>query len=127
MYVLLDLIKYHSTTSSFDLWMWKGECNIFALVFFFLKLIGSQSTLPLAFEAIDTSGQTLTKNVTKLLDIYKQTKKIIAYVKDEGFNLNIIATTLKSIVNCDLLNLKENFQRTCFGHVFSETCQHATT
>jgi hypothetical protein len=72
----------------------------------------------LAFEAIDTSGQTLTKNVTKLLDIYKQMKKIIAYVKDEGFNLNTIATTLKSIVNCDLLNLKENFQRTCFGHVF---------
>jgi len=81
----------------------------------------------LAFEAIDTSGQTLTKNVTKLLDIYKQTKKIIAYVKDEGFNLNTIATTLKSIVNCDLLNLEENFQRTCFYHVFSERCQHATT
>ncbi len=81
----------------------------------------------MAFEAIDTSGQTLTKNVTKLLDIYKQTKKIIAYVKDEGFNLNTIATTLKSIVNCDLLNLEENFERTCFCHVFSERCQPATT
>jgi hypothetical protein len=35
LYVLLDLIKCHSTTSSFDLCMSKGGCDIFALVFFF--------------------------------------------------------------------------------------------
>jgi hypothetical protein len=81
----------------------------------------------LAFEAIDISGQTLAKNLTKLFDIYEQMKKIIAYVKDEGFNLNTITTTLKSIVSCDVLNLEENFQKTCFGHAFFIACQHATT
>jgi len=29
--------------------------------------------------------------------------------KDEGSNLNIITTTLKSIVSCDVLGLKESF------------------
>jgi hypothetical protein len=60
----------------------------------------------LAFETIDTRGQTLAKNLTKLLDIYEQTRKIIACVKDEGSNLNTTTTTLKSIKSCDVLNLE---------------------
>jgi hypothetical protein len=40
------------------------------------------------FEAIKTTNQTLTKNLTKLLDQYQLSKKIIAYVKDEGSNSN---------------------------------------
>jgi hypothetical protein len=40
-----------------------------------------------------------------LLGKYDLRKKIIAYVKDEGFNLNImIHVALKSIVGCDVLN-----------------------
>ncbi len=35
LYVLLDLIKCHFTTSNLDLWMSKGECDIFALVYIF--------------------------------------------------------------------------------------------
>jgi hypothetical protein len=42
-------------------------------------------------------------------------EKIIAYVKDEGFNLNIVTTTLKSIVSCDVLGLEASFQLTWFG------------
>jgi hypothetical protein len=71
--------------------------------------------------------KTLAKNLTKLLDIYEQTRKIIAYVKDEGFNLSTITTTLKSIESCDVLNLEEIFHTTCFGHAFSKACQHART
>jgi hypothetical protein len=36
------------------------------------------------FKANETIGQTLAKNLTKLLDRYDLRKKIIAYVKDEG-------------------------------------------
>jgi hypothetical protein len=42
-------------------------------------------------------------------------KKKIAYVKDEGSNLNTMMNTLKSIVRCENLSLDESFQGTCFG------------
>jgi hypothetical protein len=47
------------------------------------------------FEAIETIGQNLTTNLTKLLDQYGLRKKIIAYVKDERSNLTIMTITLK--------------------------------
>jgi hypothetical protein len=69
----------------------------------------------------------LVLKLTKLLDNYALRKKIIAYVKDEGSNLNTMTTTLKSIVNYDVLGLEESFQSTYFGHAFSNACQYATT
>jgi hypothetical protein len=55
-------------------------------------------------------------------------KIIIAYVKDEGSNLNTsMITTLKSVENYNILGLQENFQGSCFGHAFSKAYQYATT
>ncbi len=68
----------------------------------------------------------MVKTLTKLLDSYALRRKNITYVKDKGSNLNTMATTLKSIVSCDILGLEEIFQGTCFGHAFSKACQHAT-
>jgi hypothetical protein len=34
---------------------------------------------------------------------------------------------LKSIVKCQVIDSNENFQGTCFGHVFSKACQYAIT
>jgi hypothetical protein len=42
----------------------------------------------------------------------------LAYVHDEGSNLNVMTTTLKSIVSCECLGLKENFQRFLFWPCF---------
>jgi hypothetical protein len=53
-------------------------------------------------------------------------KKIVAYVKDEGANLNTMTTYLKFVVNCEILGMEENFQGTCFGHAFSKACQYET-
>jgi len=40
-------------------------------------------------------------------------------VKDEGSNLTKIMTNVfKSIIKCEVLSLDENFQCTCFGHIF---------
>jgi hypothetical protein len=77
------------------------------------------------------------------LNIYKLKQKIVAYVKDEGFNLNIMTTTLKSIVSCDVFSLEnimittlksvvscdvfsleKKIQGACFGHAFSKACQY---
>jgi hypothetical protein len=59
----------------------------------------------------------------ELLDSYWLSKKIIAYVRDEGTNLNFMTTTLK--FNCEVFNLEESFNDTCFGHAFSKTYQCA--
>jgi len=56
------------------------------------------------------------------LDTCELKRKIVVYVKDEGSNLNTMTTTFKSIVSYDVFGLEENFQRTCFGHAFFETC-----
>jgi hypothetical protein len=45
------------------------------------------------FEANDTTRQAIGRNLTELLDQYDLRKKVIAYVKDEGANLNAITTT----------------------------------
>jgi len=53
-------------------------------------------------------------------------KKIIAYVKDEGSNLNAMISTLKSIISCETLGLPKSFNGICFGHAFSKACQYVT-
>jgi hypothetical protein len=64
------------------------------------------------------------RNLTELLDQYDLRKKIVANVKDEGANLNAMTTTLKSMVNCEVLGIEESFQGTCFGHAFFKACQY---
>jgi hypothetical protein len=79
------------------------------------------------FEGNETTWQAMARNVTKLLDQYDLRKIIIAYVKDEGANLNVMTTTLKFMVNYEILGMEESFQGTCFGHAFSKACQYGTT
>ncbi len=58
-----------------------------------------------------------------MLNIYELKRKIVAYVKDDGCNLNIVVTTLKSIISCDVLGL-EGFQGICFDHEFFKVCKY---
>jgi hypothetical protein len=53
-------------------------------------------------------------------------KKKISYIKDEGANLNVLITVLKSIVNCEALDVTKSLYGTCFGHAFFKACQHST-
>ncbi len=48
----------------------------------------------------------LTNNLTIFFDQYGLRNKIIAYVKDEGSNLNTMTIALKSIVKCEVLGLE---------------------
>jgi len=61
------------------------------------------------FEAIETIGQTLAKSLIELLDKHGLKKKNIAYVKDEGSNLNAMIITLKVVVNYESSGSKKNF------------------
>jgi hypothetical protein len=71
---------------------------------------------------METIDQALTTNMIELFDQYKLMKNITTYVKDEGSNLILMTTTLKSIMKCEILGLYESFQHTCFGLVFSKVC-----
>jgi len=68
------------------------------------------------FETKKTIGQALAKSLTKLLDNCGLRKKIIVYVKDEGFNFNVMIGALKFVVYCEYLGIEESFQGTCCGH-----------
>jgi hypothetical protein len=69
----------------------------------------------------------LVKDLIDLLNKYDLMKKIIAYVKDEIFNLNIMIPTIKFVVSCDILSLTKKIQGSYFGHAFSKACQYAST
>jgi hypothetical protein len=53
------------------------------------------------FATTKTTRQIVTNNFTKLLDQYGLKNKILAYVKDEGSNLNTVRIALKSIIKCE--------------------------
>jgi hypothetical protein len=74
------------------------------------------------FEAINTFQESLAKNLIEFLEKYDLRKKIIAYVKNEGFNFNTMTIALKLVVSCDILSLEDFFHITCFGHAFLEAC-----
>ncbi len=64
----------------------------------------------------------MARNLTKLLHQYDLRKKIVAYAKDEGANLNAMTIALIFVMNCEVLGMEESFQGTCFGHAFSKAC-----
>lgn len=66
----------------------------------------------------------MVKNLIELLEKYNLRKKIPTYVKNKGFDLNIMITTLKLIASCEILGLEKSFERICFGHAFLKTCQY---
>ncbi len=52
------------------------------------------------FEVIETITQELIRILIELLDAYGLKNKIIAYVKDEGSNLNTLTNALIFVVKC---------------------------
>jgi hypothetical protein len=44
----------------------------------------------------------------------------------EGANLNAMTTSLKFVVDCEILGMEESFQGICFGHAFPKACQYGT-
>jgi len=63
--------------------------------------------------------------VKVLLAKFNLTNKVIAYVKDEGINLNSFIIALTSIMSCELLQLLQPFVGFYFNHVMFKACQYA--
>ncbi len=68
------------------MWMSNARHDIFALVINFLGNDWQPKHITLGiFEPTNIIGQTLAKKLTGLLNNYALRRKIIIYVKDEGF------------------------------------------
>jgi hypothetical protein len=57
------------------------------------------------FEAPNIFSVVLAKWMKVILDEFNLTNKVIAYVKDEGTNLNSFTIAFTSVVSCELLQL----------------------
>jgi hypothetical protein len=63
--------------------------------------------------------------VNFLLDSFGLFEKIIAYVKNKGFNLNILTITLTFVMSCSTIQLTCPFVGSWFGHAISKAAQYA--
>jgi hypothetical protein len=52
-----------------------------------------------------------------LLDRYGHLHGVIAFVKDENIDLTTMATTMHSIIDCELLKICRVYEGTWFGHL----------
>lgn len=101
--------------------------NIFGLVinFFTPDWKPHHVTISL-FEANDTTRKGLAKQSKVLFESFSLTSRVLCFVKDEGINLKTMATTLKSMISCEVLDLKSLFDSACFGHAMSMATQYDT-
>ena len=126
-YVLPAIASCATASITFDLWMSRAGFDTFALVVNFIDDCWEPRHVTVGlFEAHDTSGVAIAEIVKPLLDEFQLTKKIIAWVKDEGSNLTTLERALQLTVSCDVLDIKQPYAGACFGHVMSKACQYAT-
>ncbi len=76
------------------------------------------------FEVHDTNGVSMVGQLESLFRNYDLTNHVIAFVKDEGNNLTLMAMTLHFINQP--LKLQRVYEGTCFSHIMSNACQYAT-
>jgi hypothetical protein len=78
------------------------------------------------FEANDTIGHGLTRQLEVMLEKFGLASKLLCYVKDEETNLGTVTITLESVILCEAFKLLAPFYGPCFGHVMNKTTQYAT-
>jgi hypothetical protein len=62
--------------------------------------------------------------MNEVLTTYGLNVKILAYVKDEGNNLNTMTSALTFVVPYELLGLTMPFIGSCWGHAMFKCCQY---
>jgi len=123
-YVLFALMKCTTTSVTFDLWMNKTRFDTFVLIVNFID----DAWVPInaTFELFETPNIMPRDNPCRICEASSSkiqlTKKVIAYVKGEGSNLNTLATTLSFVVLCAPLQLVG----WTFKHIMNMFCEYVT-
>jgi hypothetical protein len=123
LHVLPNLASTTIVSISFDVWMFKGSVDTFALV---IKNL-NESWTPMhvivgLFELNEASGQSMAIQLESLLLNFGLVHHVIAFVKYEGINLTTMAFALRSIIDCQPLRLLKVYEGTCFKHVMFKAC-----
>ncbi len=80
---------------SFNLWMFRGGIDTFALIINYLnEAWTSRHAIVGLFEVHETSGSVMVLQLQSLLEKIKLIHGVIAFVKNEGNKLGTMATTL---------------------------------
>jgi hypothetical protein len=115
-----------SATCTFDLWMSKDAHDVFIVGVNFLSNNWEAKHITIKlFEVSNFSGVAMVRRLQQLLDKFSLTQKILAYVKDEGSNLQTYANVLNYVVSCVNLAMMEPFDGSCFGHALPKVCHYA--
>jgi hypothetical protein len=69
------------------------------------------------FEMNETIKQSMVIQLRFLLERFHLLHQVIVFVKDEGIDLIVMATTLHSIVDYEPLKFFSIYDDECFGHV----------
>jgi hypothetical protein len=87
----------------FDFWMCIGGMDTFALVINYLDETWTPMHVIIGlFEVHKTIGNTIVLQLLILLEKIGLIYCVINFVKNEGNNLGTMATTLQSIIDCEL-------------------------
>jgi hypothetical protein len=109
-YVLPTLASCITCTTSFDLWMSHAGHDTFAIIVSFLNDSWEPNHVTMGiFEVQNTTCATMANQVKVLLDSFGILDKVIAYVKDEGSNLNTLTNALTSVVSYFPFNWHAHF------------------
>jgi len=106
--------------------MFRGGVDTFVLVINYLDEAWTpRYVIDNLFEVHETtSGNAMILQFQFLLQKFELIHWVIAFEKHESSNLGTMATSLQLIINCELLKLLQVYERICFGHVTSKTCQY---
>ncbi len=92
-------------TCSFDFWMFHVGYDIFAMVVSIIKTSWESTHMTIGiFEVHDIASVTMVIQVKSLLDTFSLLDKVIAYVKNEIFNLSVLIFALIYVVFCFAFN-----------------------
>jgi hypothetical protein len=123
MYVEPVLKRCLSVALSFDLWMSRKCEDVFALVAHFVDpATWEVRHLCLGMiKADQTDGRSLAGQVTECLEKHELRDKVVAYVKDQGSNLNTCTDSLCSSLTTHPMGLQKPLEGSCFAHLLSKS------
>jgi hypothetical protein len=122
-HVFLALVDATIIITTFDLWMSRGGFDMFALVVNYINKKWEPCHVTVTiFDVHETSRVAMAIQFKDLLAQYNLLVKIIAYVKDEGTNLNTFTMTFTNTISYVSFLLPLPYTVNCYGHAMSKCC-----
>ncbi|KAK3233639.1 hypothetical protein CYMTET_56091 [Cymbomonas tetramitiformis] len=112
---------------TFDLWMSHKTEEMFSMFATFLTKDWVPGHCSLGLVKMgSTVGVDVAEQFKPIIAKHNLTKKVVAYVKEDGGNLHTCAEALSGRVSCEVLGLSKPKEGDCLAHAVSKSCGKAT-